>query len=134
MSQLVTLFLSFLLLTCLLEARTECIRCRWKACEVSYPAMITSHHGGNTSFSNFPFRAPFRTPRCLGWGGELLKEVDFAFMLCYYFVQAHFVMFSGLLGPISIKLLYFTAYFFKIWTRFCKSNFLWFCLTYGLKN
>ena len=56
-------------------------------------------------------------------GEELVKEVDFAFMLCYYFVQAHFVMFSGLLGPFSIKLLYFTAYFFKIWARFCNQTF-----------
>ena len=56
-------------------------------------------------------------------GEELAKEVDFAFMLCYYFVQAHFVMFSGLLGPFSIKLLYFTAYFFKIWARFCNQTF-----------
>ena len=47
----------------------------------------------------------------------------FVFMLCYYFVQAHFVMFSGLLGPLSIKLLYFTAYFFKVWTRFCNQTF-----------
>ena len=91
--------------------------------------MITSHQGGNTSLSNFPFRAPFRTPRCLGWGGggggggALAKEVDFVFMFCYYFVQAHFVMFSGLLGPLSIKLLYFTAYFFKIWARFCNQTF-----------
>ena len=64
--------------------------------------MITYYHGGNTSFSNFSFRAPFRTPRCLGWGGgggELAKEVDCVFMFCYYFKQAHFVMFSGLLGP-----------------------------------
>ena len=59
----------------------------------------------------------------LGLGGELVKEVDFVFMFCYYFVQAHFVMFSGLLGPLSIKLLYFTAYFFKIWARFCNQNF-----------
>ena len=130
MSQLVTLFLSFLLLTCLYEARTECIRCRWKACEVSYPEMITSYHGGNTSLSNFPFRAPFRTPRCLGWGGRISKGSGFlhlcfafAFMLCYYFVQAHFVMFNGLLGPLFIKLLYFTVYFFKIWTRFCNQTF-----------
>ena len=77
--------------------------------------MITSYHGGNTSLSNFPFRTPFRTPRCLGWGGggggggELAKEVDFVFMLYYYFVQAHFVLFSGLLGPLFMKLLYFTA-------------------------
>ena len=81
--------------------------------------MITYYHGGNTSFSNFPFRAP------------LEKEVDFVFMFCYYFVQAHFVMFSGLLGPLSIKLLYLTAYFFKIWTHFATKNFvvlpnLWF--------
>ena len=56
-------------------------------------------------------------------GGELVKEVDFVFMFFYYFVQAHFVMFSGLLGPLSIKLLYFTAYFFKIWARFCNQTF-----------
>ena len=58
-----------------------------------------------------------------GLGGELAKEVDFVFMFCYYFVQAHFVMFSGLLGTLSIKLLYFTAYFLKIWARFCNKNF-----------
>ena len=45
-------------------------------------------------------------------GGELAKEVDFVFILLYYFVKAHFVMFSGFLGSLSIKLLYFTAYFF----------------------
>ena len=59
----------------------------------------------------------------LGLGGELVKEVDFVFMFCYYFVKAHFVMLSGLLGPLSIKLLYITAYFFKIWTRFCNKIF-----------
>ena len=58
-----------------------------------------------------------------GLGGELVKEVDFVFMFCYYFVQAHFVMFSGLLGPLSIKLLYFIAYFFKFWACFCNQNF-----------
>ena len=58
----------------------------------------------------------------LGLGGELAKEVDFTFMLYYYYVQAHFVMFSGLLGPLSIKLLYITAYFFQIWTRFCNQK------------
>ena len=56
-------------------------------------------------------------------GGELAKEVDSVFMFCFYFVQAHFVMFSGLLGPLSIKLLYFTAYFFKIWAPFCNQKF-----------
>ena len=69
-----------------------------------------------------------------GLGEELAKEVAFVFILLYYFVKAHFVMFSGLLGPLSIKLLYYTAYFFKIWTPFCNQIFLWFCLTCGLKN
>ena len=58
-----------------------------------------------------------------GLGGELSKEVAFVFILLYYFVKAHFVMFSGLLGPFSIKLLYYTTYFFKIWARFCNQNF-----------
>ena len=58
-----------------------------------------------------------------GLGGELAKEAAFVFILLYYFVKAHFVMFSVLLGPLSIKLLYFTAYFFKIWARFCNQNF-----------
>ena len=59
-----------------------------------------------------------------GGGGRISKRsgflhlcFDFVFMLYYYFVQTHFVMFSGLLGPLSTKLLYFTAYFFKIWTH-----------------
>ena len=58
-----------------------------------------------------------------GLGGELSKEVTFVFILLYYLVKAHFVMFSGLLGPLSMKLLYFTAYIFKIWARFCNQNF-----------
>ena len=61
-----------------------------------------------------------------GLGGELAKEVDFVFILLYHFEQAHFVIFSGLLGPLSIKLLYFTAYFFKIWARFCNKKFVCF--------
>ena len=61
-----------------------------------------------------------------GLGGELAKEVDFVFILLYYFVKAHFVVFSGLLGPLSIKLLYYTAYFFKIWTHFATKNFVCF--------
>ena len=61
-----------------------------------------------------------------GLGGKLSKEVTFVFILLYYFVKAHFVMFSGLLGPLSIKLLYYTAYFFKIWTRFATKIFVCF--------
>ena len=69
-----------------------------------------------------------------GLGGELAKEVAFAFMFYYYFEQAYFVMFTGLLGPLSIKMLYKTAYFFKIWTRFCNQKFCVFCLAHSLKN
>ena len=58
-----------------------------------------------------------------GLGGELVKEVDFVFILLYHFEQAHIVMFSGLLGPLFIKLLYHTTYFFKTWARFCNKNF-----------
>ena len=43
---------------------------------------------------------------------------------CYYFEQAHFVMFSGLLGPFSIKLLYFTAYFCSKFGPFLQPKFL----------
>ena len=69
-----------------------------------------------------------------GLGGELAKEVAFVFILLYYFVKARFVMFSGLLGPLSIKLLYFTACFFQNLGPFLQPKFLWFCLTCGLEN
>ena len=58
-----------------------------------------------------------------GLGGELAKEVAFVFILLYHFEQAPFVMFSGFLGPLSIKLLYYTAYFFKFWTCFATKVF-----------
>ena len=61
-----------------------------------------------------------------GLGGELSKEAAFVFILLYYFVKAHFVMLSGMLGPLSIKLLYYTSYFFKIWTHFATKNFVCF--------
>ena len=69
-----------------------------------------------------------------GLGGELAKEVDFVFMFCYYFKQAYFVMFSGLLGPLSIKLLYYTAYFFKIWTPFFVTKIFVVLPNHWLKN
>ena len=68
-----------------------------------------------------------------GLGGELSKEVVFVFILLYHFEQAHFVMFSGLLGPLSIKLLYYTTYFSKIWTHFATKNCV-VCLAFSLKN
>ena len=61
-----------------------------------------------------------------GLGGELAKEVAFVFILLYHFEKAHFVMLIGLLGPLSIKLLYYTTYFFKIWTRFATKCFVCF--------
>ena len=53
---------------------------------------------------------------------------------CYYFEQAHFVMFSGLLVFLFVKLLYYTTYFLKKLDPFCTQNFFVFCLTRGLKN
>ena len=67
-------------------------------------------------------------------GGELAKEVAFVFMFCYYFEQAYFMMFSGLLGSLSIKLLYCTSYVFQNLDPFCNQNFCVCCLTCGLKN
>ena len=58
-----------------------------------------------------------------GLGGELAKEVAFVFMFFFFFEQTHFVMFSGLLGSLSIKLLYHTTYFFKNWTHFATKIF-----------
>ena len=69
-----------------------------------------------------------------GLGGELSKEVAFVFIILYYFVQSHFVMFSGLLGPLSIKLLYHAAFFFKNLDPFLQPKFCVFCLAHSLKN
>ena len=70
-----------------------------------------------------------------GLGGKLSKEVTFEFILLYYFVKALFVMFSGLLGPLSIKLLYYTAcFFFQNLDPFCNQKFCVFCLARSLKN
>ena len=70
----------------------------------------------------------------LGLGGELAKEVNFVFMSCYYYVQALFVMFSGLLGPLSMKAVILYSVLFQNLGPLLHPNFLWFCLTCGLKN
>ena len=121
-------FLTFLLLTCLFEAQTELIRCRWKSCEVSYPKTSTYHQGGSTSFSNFPIEAPLRTMIHLV-GGRVSEGSGIYLCFCYYFEQAHFVMFSGLLVFLFVKLLYYTTYFFKN----CILFFV-FCLACRLKK
>ena len=59
-----------------------------------------------------------------GLGGDLAKEVAFVFILLYYFVKAHFVMFNGFLGPLSIKLLYHAAFFLKNLDPFLQPKFL----------
>ena len=46
-----------------------------------------------------------------GEGGELAKEVAFAFIFLLLFCGSHFVMFSGLLIFLFVKLLYYTTYF-----------------------
>ena len=56
-------------------------------------------------------------------GRELAKEVDVAFMLSYYFVQAHFVMFSGLLGPLSMKAVILYSLLFQNLDPFCNQTF-----------
>ena len=47
---------------------------------------------------------------------------------CYYFKQAHFLMFNGLLVFLFVKLLYYTSYFFfqKLHPFFCVLLNLWF--------
>ena len=94
--------------------------------------MSTSHQGGSPSFSNFPIRAPLRTIRHLvggGGGGEVSEGSGMYLCFCYYFEQAQFVMFSGLLVVLFVKLLYYTAYFFEN-----NTHFFVFCLACGLKN
>ena len=69
-----------------------------------------------------------------GLGGELSKEVAFVFILLYHFEKAHFVMFSGLLGTLSIKLLYYATYFFSKYEPILQPKFLLFFLTCKLEN
>ena len=57
-------------------------------------------------------------------GGELAKEVAFVFMFCYYFVQAHFVMFSGLLGSHFFKSVILNSLLFQNLDPLLPSKFL----------
>ena len=70
----------------------------------------------------------------LGLGGELVKEVVFIFMLCYHFVQAHFCVVQWLAGSPFYKAIILYSLLFQNLDPFCNQTFLWFCLTYGLKN
>ena len=53
-----------------------------------------------------------------GGGGEVSEGSGIYLCFCYYFEQAHFVMFSVLLVFLFVKLLYYTTYFFKNCTLF----------------
>ena len=72
--------------------------------------------------------------------GELVKEVIlhlcfvFTFMSCYYYVQAHFFDVQWLAGSPFYKAVILYSLLFQNLDPFLQSNFLWFCLTYGLKN
>ena len=69
-----------------------------------------------------------------GLGGELVKEVDFAFMLCYYFCASPFCDVQWLGGSPFYKAVILYNLLFQNLGPFSQPNFLWFCLTCGLKN
>ena len=64
-----------------------------------------------------------------GGGGGVSEGSGIYLCFCYYFEKSHFVMFSGLLVFLFVKLLYYTTYFFKNST-----HFFVFCLACSLKN
>ena len=104
--------------------------------------MITSYHGGNTSLSNFSIPNPISDTEMLGLGGggELVKEVVFAFMLCFciyallLFCASPFCDVQWLAGSPFYKVVILYSLLFQNLDPFLQSNFLWFCLTFGLKN
>ena len=59
-----------------------------------------------------------------GLGGQLAKEMAFVFMFCYYFVQAYFVMFSGLLGSLFYKGVILNSLLFQNLDPLLQQNFL----------
>ena len=59
-----------------------------------------------------------------GLGGELSKEVDFVFILLNYFLKAHFVMFSGLLGFLFYKSIILNNLLFQKLDPFLQPKFL----------
>ena len=76
-----------------------------------------------------------------GLGGEeLVKEVDFAFMLCFcinnllVFCASPFCNVQWLAGSPFYKAVIFYSLLFQNLDPFLQPNFLWFCLTCGLKN
>ena len=76
------------------------------------------------------------------WVGEeeLVKEVDVAFMLCFcnyallLFFASPFCDVQWLAGSPFYEAVILYSLLFQNLDPFLQSNFLWFCLTYGLKN
>ena len=72
--------------------------------------------------------------------GELVKEVDFAFMLCFciyallVFYASPFFDIQWLAGSPFYKAVILYSLLFQNLGPFLQTNFLWFCLTYSLKN
>ena len=71
--------------------------------------------------------------------GELVKEVDFAFMLCFciyallLFCASPFCDIQWLAGSPFYKAVILYSLLFQNLDPFSQSTFLWFCLTCGLK-
>ena len=68
-----------------------------------------------------------------GGGGELAKEVDFVFMFYYHF-SSPFCDVQWLAGSPFYEAVILYSLLFQNLGPFLQPNFLWFCLTSGLKN
>ena len=69
-----------------------------------------------------------------GGGGELVKEVDFCIYALLLFCASPFCDVQWLAGSPFYKAVILYSLLFQNLDPFLQSNFLWFCLTYGLKN
>ena len=69
-----------------------------------------------------------------GLGGELAKEVDFVFMFLLLFCASPFCDVQWLAGSPFYKFIILYSLLFQNLGPFLQQNFLWFCLTCGLKN
>ena len=88
-----------------------------KSCEVSYPKMSTFYFGVHfikeVTLPSLTFHSKPHCGQCYIWlgvvGGGVREGSAICLCFCYYFQQAQFFMFSGLLVFLFVKLLYYTA-------------------------
>ena len=99
---------------------------------MKYPIQKRAHLIKDVSLPSLTFQSePHCGQRDIWWGGggggggEVSEGSDMYLGFCFYFEQAHFVMFSGLLVVLFVKLLYCTTYFFQNWTHFAPFFFFW---------